>query len=99
MSRLWRGGHGLRAWTWLVLVAVFLGGIGAVFGLRLRAIAITAQEVRTLRATETLLRTEIEEMRREVKRAEDAKVIEQKAREILHWAYPDEELVILIHRR
>jgi len=25
--------------------------------------------------------------------------VEEKAREVLHWAYPDEELVILIRRR
>ncbi len=99
MSRPWRSGHAARPWAWLALLALFLAGVSTVFALRARAIATAAREVQALREEQNRLWAEIERLKGEIGRADDPKVVEQKAREILRWAYPDEEIVILIRRR
>ncbi len=99
MSRPWRAGPPVRLGVALFLCVVLLGGVGALFGLRARAIARTAREIQALREEQNRLWAHIEELRAELARAADREVVEQKAREILRWAYPDEELVLLIRRR
>lgn len=99
MSRPWRNGHPASLWVGLALLVLILLGTGIIFGLRARAIAIAAQDVQRLRAEQTKLLTEIEKLRLELSQAATPKVVEQKAREVLRWVYPDEELVILILRR
>jgi len=99
MNRRWRSGQSAKFWTWLALGFLILAGIGTLFGLRLRAIAIAASEVRNLREEQNQLWTDIEGLQASIQRARDPKVIEEKAREILRFAYPDEDLVILIRKR
>lgn len=99
MNRPWRSGPAARPWVGLALAVIFLAGVGTVFALRARAIATAAREVQALREEQNRLWAEIERLKAEIRRAEDPKVVEEKAREILRWAYPDEELVILIRRR
>lgn len=99
MSRPWRSGQPHRSWMGLALLFLVLAGIGTVFGLRVYALTKTAEEVRKLREEQTKLWSEIEALRAELGRAGTPKVVEQKAREVLRWAYPEEELVILIRRR
>ena len=99
MNRRWRSGRSAKFWTWLVLGLVLLAGVSTLFGLRLRAIAIAAGEVQSLREKQNQLWADIEELQAAIRQASDLKVIEVKAREILRFAYPDEELVILIRKR
>lgn len=99
MNRRWRNGQSAKFWTWLALGLLILAGIGALFGLRLRAIAIAAGEVQSLREKQNQLWRDIGELQASIRQATDPKVIEEKAREILRFAYPDEELVILIRKR
>ncbi|MGB9757003.1 MAG: FtsB family cell division protein [Candidatus Bipolaricaulaceae bacterium] len=99
MSRPWRNGQPAKFWARLALTILVLAGIGAIFGLRIRAIAVTSNEVRALREKQSALWVEIEKLNAELKKADDPKVVEEKAREILRWAYPDEDLVILIRKR
>lgn len=99
MNRPWRSGHAVRIGLWVALAVLILGAISAIFALRAQAIAVAAREVKALREEQNKLWAEIENLKSEIKRAEDPKVVEKKAREVLHWAYPDEELVILIRRR
>ncbi|MCS7240286.1 MAG: hypothetical protein NZ651_03460 [Candidatus Bipolaricaulota bacterium] len=99
MSRRWRSGQAGKPWTWLIIGAILLAGIGAIFGLRVWAISTTAREVRNLREKQNELWAEIEALKGAIQQAATPGVVEQKAREVLRWAYPDEELVILIRRR
>lgn len=99
MSRPWRNGRPASFWVGLALLLLILFGVGTVFGLRARAIALTAREVESLRKEQAKVWAEIEKLRLELAQAATPKVVEQKAREILRWVYPDEELVILIRRR
>lgn len=99
MNRPWRDGRSARFWAWLALAVLFLAGIGTIFGLRIRAIAIASGEVRALREKQSELWAEIEKLKMELQHAGDPKVVEEEAREILRWAYPDEDLVILIRKR
>lgn len=97
MSRPWPAGPSVRLVTGLF--GVLLLGAGVILGLRARAIAIAAREVRALWEQKNLVSEKVERLQAELARAGDPKVVEEKAREILRWAYPDEELVILIRRR
>lgn len=99
MNRPWRDGQPAKFWAWLALAILFLAGIGAIFGLRIKAIAVTSNEVRILRERQSELWAEIEKLKMELQKADDPKVVEEKAREILRWAYPDEDLVILVRKR
>jgi cell division protein FtsB len=99
MSRPWRNGRPASFWVGLALLFLLLSGVGTVFGLRARAIALTAHEVQKLREEQAKVQAEIEKLRFELAQAATPKVVEQKAREVLRWVYPDEELVILIRRR
>ena len=99
MSRPWRNGRPASLWVGLALLFLILLGVGTVFGLRARAIVLTEREVQGLRTEQAKLWAEIEKLRVELAQAATPKVVEQKAREILRWVYPDEELVILIRRR
>lgn len=99
MSRRWRSGWDARPWVYFLLSALVLAGVGTIFALRMWAISTTAHEVQSLRAKQNELWTEIETLRADLQQAATPKVVEQKAREVLRWAYPDEELVILIRRR
>jgi cell division protein FtsB len=82
-----------------LVVFALLAGIGMIFGLRLHAIALTAHEVQTLKKEQNRLWAEIDLLRAHIKEAGTPAVIERKAREILRWGYPDEEMVILIRKR
>ena len=99
MSHPWRNGRPASLGLGLALLVFILFGAGIVFGLRARAIAVAAQDVQRLREEQTKLWTEIEKLRLELSQAATPNVVEQKAREVLRWVYPDEELVILIRRR
>jgi len=99
MSRPWRNGRPASLWVGVALLVLILCGAGIIFGLRARAISIAAQDVQRLREEQGKLQAEIEKLRLELAQAATPKVVEQKAREILRWVYPDEELVILIRRR
>ncbi len=99
MSRPWRNGRPASLWLGLALLVFILFGVGIVFGLRARAIAVAAQDVQRLREEQGKLQREIEKLRLELSQAATPNVVEQKAREVLRWVYPDEELVILIRRR
>lgn len=98
MNRPWLAGLSGRLVVGLIFGALLLG-VGVIFGLRARAIAIAAREVQALREQKNLLAANAERLQAELARAGDPEVVEQKAREILRWAYPEEDLVILIHRR
>lgn len=98
MSRPWRPGQpeGLRLWVGLGLAFLVLAGLGTLFGLRLHAIHVAEAELLALKARESSVLQEINELQGELLRSGLPEVIEDKAREVLHWGYPEEELVILI---
>lgn len=99
MNRRWPSGRAARVWGGLALLLAVLGGIGAVFGLRLADIAATSREVQRLRQEQNRLWREIEGLRGEIREASTPAAIERMAREVLRWGYPDEEIVILLRRR
>lgn len=98
MSRPWRAGQARKHWVWLGLSAFILAGVATPFVLRALEINRVAKELWALRAEQNRLCTEIEELKAELEKADDPKTVEMKAREILRWAYPDEELVIIRRR-
>jgi len=82
----------------LALVALVIGGLGWLYGSRLVAMGRLSAEVRDLRQSEENLLREIAALRERLDEADDPAVVEEEARRVLGWGYPDEERLVLIWR-
>jgi cell division protein FtsB len=82
----------------LALVALVIGGLGWLYGSRLVAMGRLSAEVRYLKQSEENLLREIAALRERLDEADDPAVVEEEARRVLGWGYPDEERLVLIWR-
>jgi len=104
MSRPWRpgraaGGPSLGPRLLVIGMAVLvLGTLGWLFGSRLVTWGRLSVEVDALRAQEEAMLREISELKQRLAVADDPEVVEQEARSILGWGYPDEQRLIVIWR-
>ncbi|GAB4308962.1 MAG: hypothetical protein Kow0097_09840 [Candidatus Bipolaricaulota bacterium] len=96
MPHPWR--HGLARRGVPLALAAVIGGVGWVFGTRVRAIREAEADLVRLRAQEAEVQEEILVLRGKLAAATLPPVVEREARLKLHWGYPDEERIVIVRR-
>jgi len=104
MNRPWRPGRAAQGPSLgprllaIGMAVLVLGALGWLFGSRLVTWGRLSVEVDALRAQEEAMLREISELKERLAVAGDPEVVEQEARSLLGWGYPDEERLIVIWR-
>ncbi|MGC9529132.1 MAG: hypothetical protein ACP5G2_00725 [Candidatus Bipolaricaulaceae bacterium] len=82
----------------MAALLVVLGGLGWLYGARFVAMHRLGDQAHALQVREELLRQAIADLQGRLAAADHPAVVEEEARRILGWGFPDEERLLLTGR-